>query len=75
MYIQAGGVKLSVLSKTGREAVVAMLVPRRLLWREVITRTTILIVAKAKMVGLLHQQHAMSDRFIARHCQDVCSLL
>ena len=33
MYIQAGGVKLSVLSKTGREAVVAMLGPRRLLWR------------------------------------------
>ena len=27
MYIQAGGVKLSVLSKTGREAVVAMLGP------------------------------------------------
>ena len=25
MYIQAGGVKLSVLSRTGREAVVAML--------------------------------------------------
>ena len=27
MYIQQGGVKLSVLSKTGREAVVAMLGP------------------------------------------------
>ncbi len=27
MYIKAGGVKLSVLSKTGREAVVAMLGP------------------------------------------------
>src|SRR4051794_17215588 len=27
MYIQAGGVKLSVLSKTGKEAVVAMLGP------------------------------------------------
>ena len=27
MYIQTGGVKLSVLSKTGREAVVAMLGP------------------------------------------------
>ena len=27
LYIQAGGVKLSVLSKTGREAVVAMLGP------------------------------------------------
>ena len=27
LYIQTGGVKLSVLSKTGREAVVAMLGP------------------------------------------------
>ena len=27
MYIQSGGVKLSVTSKTGREAVVAMLDP------------------------------------------------
>ena len=27
LYIQKGGVKLSVLSKTGREAVVAMLAP------------------------------------------------
>ena len=39
MYIQSGGVKLSVLSKTGREAVVAMLGPgdfalRRLLFVE-----------------------------------------
>ena len=27
MYIQTGGVKLSVLSKTGKEAVIAMLGP------------------------------------------------
>ena len=33
LYIQKGGVKISVISKTGREAVVAMLGPRRLLWR------------------------------------------
>jgi CRP/FNR family cyclic AMP-dependent transcriptional regulator len=78
MYIQAGGVKLSVLSKTGREAVVAMLGPGdffgegclagqpvRLGSASAITPTTILIVAKAKMVSLLHKQHAMSDRFIA----------
>jgi hypothetical protein len=30
-----------------------------------ITPSTILLVGKAKMVGLLHRQHAMSDRFIA----------
>jgi CRP/FNR family transcriptional regulator, cyclic AMP receptor protein len=78
MYIQSGGVKLSVLSKTGREAVVAMLGPGdffgegclagqpfRMGSATAITPSTIMHVAKQKMVGLLHKQHAMSDRFIA----------
>jgi CRP/FNR family transcriptional regulator, cyclic AMP receptor protein len=78
MYIQAGGVKLSVLSKTGREAVVAMLGPGdffgegclagqpfRMGSATAITPSAILLVAKAKMVQLLHKQHAMSDRFIS----------
>jgi CRP/FNR family transcriptional regulator, cyclic AMP receptor protein len=78
MYIQAGGIKLSVLSKTGREAVVAMLGPGdffgegclagqrlRMGSATAITPSTILLVGKALMVGLLHRQHAMSDRFIA----------
>jgi CRP/FNR family cyclic AMP-dependent transcriptional regulator len=78
MYIQAGGIKLSVLSKTGREAVVAMLgpgdffgegclagQPLRMGSATAITPSTILLVGKALMVGLLHRQHAMSDRFIA----------
>jgi CRP/FNR family cyclic AMP-dependent transcriptional regulator len=78
MYIQTGGVKLSVLSKTGREAVVAMLgpgdffgegclagQPLRLGSATAITPSTILLVGKEEMVGLLHQEHAMSDRFIS----------
>ena len=78
MYIQSGGVKLSVLSKIGREAVVAMLGPGdffgegclagqpfRMGSATAITPSAILRVAKQKMVTLLHQQHAMSDRFIA----------
>ena len=78
MYIQTGGVKLSVLSKTGREAVVAMLgpgdffgegclagQPLRMGSATAITPTTILLVAKEKMVGLLHKEHGMSDRFIS----------
>jgi CRP/FNR family transcriptional regulator, cyclic AMP receptor protein len=77
-YIQSGGVKLSVLSKTGREAVVAMLgpgeffgegclagQPRRMGSAAAITPSVILLINKDKMVGLLHKQHAMSDRFIA----------
>ena len=78
LYIQTGGVKLSVLSKTGREAVVAMLGPGdffgegclagqpvRMGSATAITPSVILLVAKEKMVRLLHKQHAMSDRFIA----------
>jgi CRP/FNR family cyclic AMP-dependent transcriptional regulator len=78
MYIQKGGVKLSVLSKTGREAVVAMLGPGEffgegcLAGQQVrvgsataITPSTILAIRKDQMVSVLHQQHALSDRFIS----------
>ena len=77
-YIQDGAVKLSVLSSAGREAVVAMLGPGdffgegclagqpfRMGSATATTPSTILLVDKAKMVGLLHKQHAMSDRFIS----------
>jgi CRP/FNR family cyclic AMP-dependent transcriptional regulator len=77
LYIQKGGVKLSVLSKTGREAVVAMLAPGdffgegclagqpiRVGSATATSDSTILLVNKDQMVRLLHKQHAMSDRFI-----------
>ena len=78
MYIQSGGVKLSVLSKTGRAAVIAMLGPGdffgegclagqpvRMGSATAIMPSTILLVNKEAMVSLLHKQHALSDRFIA----------
>jgi CRP-like cAMP-binding protein len=78
LYIQQGGVKLSVLSKAGREAVVAMLGPGeffgegclagqpvRMGTATATTDSTILLVDKDQMVRLLHSQHALSDRFIA----------
>ena len=78
MYIQTGGVKLSVLSKTGREAVVAMLgpgeffgegclagQPLRMGSATAVTPSMILLVGKRKMVRLLHKQRAMADRFIS----------
>ena len=71
MYIQSGGVKLSVLSKTGREAVVAMLGPGdffgegclagqtlRMGSATAITPSAILLVTRRQMVELLHKQHA-----------------
>jgi CRP/FNR family transcriptional regulator, cyclic AMP receptor protein len=78
MYIRSGGIKLSVMSKTGREAVVAMIGPGDFFgegclsgepWRIGSATATISSVVvhinKAKMIQLLHKQHAMSDRFIA----------
>jgi CRP/FNR family transcriptional regulator, cyclic AMP receptor protein len=77
-YIQSGGIKLSVLSKTGKEAVVAMLGPGDffgegcLAGQEVrmgsataVTPSAILRIDKGHMAQLLHKQHAMSDRFIS----------
>ena len=77
-YIQAGGVKLSVLSKTGREAVVAMLGPGdffgegalagqpvRIGSASAITPSAVLVVEKNQMVRVLHKQHELSDRFIS----------
>jgi CRP/FNR family cyclic AMP-dependent transcriptional regulator len=78
IYIRSGGVKLSVLSKSGREAVVAMLGPGdffgegclagqslRMGSATAMTPSVVLIVGKEEMVRLLHTQHAMSDRFIS----------
>ena len=78
MYLQRGGVKLSVLSKSGREAVVAMLGPGdffgegclagqpiRMGSAMSLTDSAILLIDKDAMVTLLHKQHALSDRFIA----------
>jgi CRP/FNR family cyclic AMP-dependent transcriptional regulator len=77
LYIQTGGVKLAVVSKTGREAVVAMLgsgdffgegclagQPVRMASATAIAPSVILRITKDAMVKLLHKQHAMSDRFI-----------
>jgi CRP/FNR family transcriptional regulator, cyclic AMP receptor protein len=78
LYIQRGNVKLSVLSRSGREAVVAMLgsgeffgegclagQPVRMGTATATTDSAILLVDKDHMVRVLHKQHAMSDRFIA----------
>ncbi len=78
MYIQNGGVKLSVLSKSGKEAIVGVLGPGdffgegcltnctvRLGTATSITPSTLLVIPKKQMVKVLHDQHALSDRFIA----------
>ncbi len=76
-FVQKGGIKLSVLSETGQEAVVAMLGPGdffgegclagqtvRMGGAAATTASTILAVRKASMARLLHEEHALSDRFL-----------
>ncbi|MPZ18283.1 MAG: cyclic nucleotide-binding domain-containing protein [Luteitalea sp.] len=77
-YIQKGSVKLSVLSKTGKEAVVAMLgpgdflgegalagQPLRMATATAMAKTTVLLIDTQHMIHLLHDQPDLSDRFIA----------
>lgn len=83
-YIQDGRVKLSVVNKAGREAVLAILGPGNFLDEECIAGqshclatataiepSTIRILEKGEVVRLLHEKHALLDRFIeyvvARH--------
>jgi len=77
-YIQKGGVKLSVVSKTGKEAVVAMLGPTdffgegcladqpiRIGSASAITPSTVLVIGRKQMAKVLHEQNKLADRFIA----------
>ncbi len=77
-FLQKGIVQLSVLSSTGKEAVVATLAPgdffgegclagqpRRMAAAKAVTATTALRIPKAEMVQTLHEHHEFSDRFIA----------
>jgi CRP/FNR family cyclic AMP-dependent transcriptional regulator len=78
LYIQTGGVKLSVVSNAGREAVVAMLgtgeffgegclagQSHRRASATATTDSTILLIDKDRMVRMLHKHRALSNRFIA----------
>jgi CRP-like cAMP-binding protein len=77
-YLQSGGVKLSVLSRAGKEAVVAILgpgdffgegclagQPLRMGTAAAVVSTTVMRIPKREMVRTLHEQPAFSDRFIA----------
>jgi CRP/FNR family transcriptional regulator, cyclic AMP receptor protein len=77
-YIQKGGVRLSVVNETGKEAVVAVLGPGdffgegclagqsiRMGTATAIAVTTALVIEKKEMIRVLHNEHAFSDRFIS----------
>src|ERR1700733_6318668 len=77
LYIQEGGVRLSVVNEAGKEAVVAVLGPGdffgegcvagqpiRIGTATAIGPTTALLIEKQEMIRVLHYEHAFSDRFI-----------
>jgi CRP/FNR family cyclic AMP-dependent transcriptional regulator len=77
MYIQEGGVKLSVVSGAGKEAIIAILGPGdffgegclagqpvRMGNASSVTPTTVLVIDKNEMLQVLHHQHELSDLFI-----------
>jgi CRP-like cAMP-binding protein len=77
-YVQDGGVKLSVLSSSGKEAVVAMLGPGdffgegclagqtvRMGSATAMVATSVLRIPKKEMIRVLHEQSSFSDLFIA----------
>ena len=82
LYVQSGAVKLSVLSRSGKEAIVAMFGPRdffgegclagqsvRIATATAIAPSQVLSVPKRTMLRLLHSESGFSDRFIAHMLQ------
>lgn len=77
MYLQKGGVKLTVVNEVGKAAVVAILGPGdffgegclagqsvRMGSATAITPVTVHVIEKGEMLRVLHEQHAFSDQFI-----------
>jgi CRP/FNR family transcriptional regulator, cyclic AMP receptor protein len=78
VYLEEGGVKLSVISESGKEAVVAVLgagdffgegclagQSTRMGTATAVTSCLLLIIEKNEMLRLLHEQQEFSDVFIA----------
>jgi len=78
MYIQKGGVKFAVVNGSGKEAVVAMFGPGdffgegcmagqllRMGTTSAITPTSLLVIQKKELLRVLHEEHELSDHFIA----------
>ena len=76
-YIQLGSIKLSVLSRTGKEAVVAMLgagdffgegclagQQRRMATASALSATTVLVIEKNQMLEMIHNEPALAERFL-----------
>ncbi|MBZ5599180.1 MAG: Crp/Fnr family transcriptional regulator [Acidobacteriia bacterium] len=78
-YIKKGRIKLTVLSKQGKEATIALLGPEdfmgegcitseqplRMASATAITECSVLRIEKQAMLNVLHREHSFSDLFVA----------
>jgi CRP/FNR family cyclic AMP-dependent transcriptional regulator len=77
MYIQKGGVKISVVSQSGKEAVVGLMgpgdfigegglagQPKRMATATAVSPVNVLLIENTEMFRVLHTESAFSDRFI-----------
>src|SRR6185503_9480146 len=77
-YIQKGKVKLTVLSKSGKEATIGILnegdffgegcltgQPIRLCSATAVTECSVMRIDKSAMIDVLHREHSFSDMFVA----------
>ena len=76
-YIRRGTVKLTAVSKAGREAVIGLLKAgdffgegclvgkrKHVTTANAMSSTSLLVLKRKEMIRVLHQEHALSDRFI-----------
>jgi len=78
IYLKEGSVKLTVVNGAGKEAVITILGPGdffgegclagqtvRMGTATAITESTVHVIEKREMLKVLHEQHTLSDQFIA----------
>jgi CRP/FNR family cyclic AMP-dependent transcriptional regulator len=78
LYLQQGGVKLTITSSRGKEAVIALLYPGdflgegciagrplRVATATAVQPTTVLTIGRQEMIRVIHEEHQFSDRFVS----------
>jgi CRP-like cAMP-binding protein len=78
LYLQRGGVKLTITSSRGKEAVIALLYPgdflgegciagqpMRVTTATTLEPTSVLTIGRQEMIRMIHEEHQFSDRFVS----------
>jgi CRP/FNR family transcriptional regulator, cyclic AMP receptor protein len=77
MYVQSGGVKLTVISSQGKEAVIGLLSsgeffgegciagqPQRTVTATATESTSVLVIGKKELIRVIHEEPEFADRFV-----------